>query len=154
MPGHGWRHRLRGCGYRMTMPREVILDILSQTKEHLSAKEIYLRAHKKYPSCGMTTAYRTLEILAQMGLVIKFDFGDGQARYELAEEHSRKKHHHHLVCRKCKTVIDYAEFIEDELELLDKTMKGLSRKYRFTIEAHEIVFKGLCERCGTVAQKR
>lgn len=153
MPKKGWRRRLAGRGYRMTMPREIVLNILSQTKEHLSAKEIYPRAHKKYPSCGMTTIYRTLDILTRMGMVLKFDFGEGQARYELAEEHSRKEHHHHLVCRGCSTIIDYTEFIRDEIELLEKTMKGLSRKYKFTIESHEINFKGLCGKCRKSAKK-
>ncbi|MCK4338296.1 MAG: transcriptional repressor [Candidatus Aminicenantes bacterium] len=147
MPGPWWHGRFRGCGYRITMPRQAILGVLSGTKEHLSAEDIYLRVHKIYPSSGLTTVYRTLELLTEMGLVVKFDFGDGRGRYELSQEHNRKQHHHHLVCRKCKRVIDYSDFIQDELELLRKTTEGLSRKYGFKIEDHEIVFKGLCEKC-------
>jgi len=137
----------------VTAPRLVILDSLDRTAKHLSVREIYLRVHRHDPSCGMATIYRTLDLLVQMGMVMKFDFGDGQTRYELTEEHSRKEHHHHLVCRGCDTIIDYTEFIRDEIELLDKTMKGLSRKYKFAIDSHEIVFKGLCERCRKAAEK-
>ncbi|MFC1679849.1 Fur family transcriptional regulator [Elusimicrobiota bacterium] len=131
----------------MTGPRRAILEVLTRTKRHPSAKEVYLQASRMCPSCGLTTIYRTLELLVQMGLVVKFDFGEGQSRYELSEEHGRKQHHHHLLCRGCKRVIDYTDFIQDEVELLEKTTKGLSRKYRFAIDEHEIIFKGLCEKC-------
>ena len=95
---------------------------------------------------GLTTVYRTLELLVRMGIVSKFDFGDGRARYELAQG-PRTKHHHHLVCTKCGRIIDYTDFINKEVELLNKTEKALSDKHKFKINSHQIYFLGLCERC-------
>lgn len=146
--GPGWWHgRFRGCGYRITIPRQEILKVLNQTEEHLSAEEIYLRVHKVYPSVGLTTVYRTLEVLADMGLVFRLEFGDGKARYELVEGPKGKLHHHHLVCTDCGRVIDYTDFISEEKELLDKTEKALSSRHNFKILNHQIHFYGLCNKC-------
>jgi Fur family ferric uptake transcriptional regulator len=142
-----WHSRFRGHGYRITIPREAILGVLSKTSEHLSAEDIYLAVHKEHPNIGLTTIYRTLELLVHMGLVFKFDFGDGRARYELSEGPKGKRHHHHLVCTSCGRVIDYTDFIDDEIELLSRTERGLSQKFRFKITNHLIQFYGLCEEC-------
>ena len=142
-----WQGKFRGCGYRFTVPRGAILEVLSSTSKHLSAEEVYMAVHKNYPHVGLTTVYRTLELLAQMGLVFKSDFGDGRARYELSEGPKGERHHHHLVCTKCGRVIDYTEFIDDEVELLENTEKGLSKKYNFDIKDHLIQFYGVCDRC-------
>lgn len=143
-----WHGRFRGCGYRLTVPRESILHVLSKTSKHLSAEEIYLKVHKAYPAIGLTTIYRTLDLLVQMGIVFKFDFGDGRARYELSEGPGVTQHHHHLVCTNCGRVIDYADFIDEEKELLSRTEKGLSKKYNFNISDHLIQFYGLCDKCS------
>jgi len=146
--GPPWLHgKFKGCGYRMTMPRQIILDVLSGTTEHLSAEDIYHKVHSAYPSIGLTTVYRTLELLVHTSLIHKFDFGDGRARYELVEGSQNTGHHHHLVCTGCGSIIDYTDFIHEEIELLKKTEKGLSKKYNFRITNHLIQFYGLCERC-------
>ncbi len=152
MPGrrvtglHRWHGRFRGCGYRMTVPRQAILDVLTKTSKHLSAEDIYFEVHKIYPHVGLTTVYRTLELLVQMDLIFKFDFGDGRARYELAEG-PKGAHHHHLICVKCKRVIDYTDFMDEEAEFLKRAEKGLAKKYKFEVKGHLIRFYGLCEKC-------
>lgn len=147
--GRQWCHRkIKGYGYRMTVGREAILEVLSQADEHLSAEDIYMRVHKIYPNIGLTSIYRTLDILDSIGLVNKFDFGHGRARYELAESSSGKRHHHHLVCTHCGRIIDYTEFIDEEVALLKKTEEGLSKKYNFSITNHLIQFYGLCQSCS------
>jgi len=146
--GMGWCHgRFRGCGYRLTLPRQAILDILNKTAKHLSAEEIYHEVHKIHFSSGMATIYRTLELLVELGLVSKFDFGDGKARYELNKRAEDKEHHHHLVCVSCQRIINYTDFIDDEVELLKKTENSLSKKYNFKILKHIIQFYGLCDKC-------
>ena len=142
-----WHGRFRGCGYRLTIPREAILAVLSKTSRHLSAEDVFLAVHKVYPAIGLTTIYRTLELLVQMGLVAKFDFGDKRARYELVEGTKGIRHHHHLVCTGCGRIIDYTDFIDDEKELLGRTEKGLSKKFNFKITNHIIQFYGLCDKC-------
>jgi Fur family ferric uptake transcriptional regulator len=144
---HWWHNHFQDAGFRITFPRQVIFDLLNKTDKHLSAEDIYLEVHKKYPAIGLTTIYRTLELLVNMGLVFKFDFGDGRARYELSQGPGAVKHHHHLVCTNCGRVIDYTDYIEQEKELVNKTEEELSRKYNFEINNHQIQFLGLCEKC-------
>jgi Fur family transcriptional regulator, ferric uptake regulator len=141
-----WRERLQNQGYRLTIPREAVIEVLRNTTEHLSAEDIYMTIHKKHPAVGLTTIYRTLELLVQMKMVVKFDFGDGRSRYELSEEYGTKKHHHHLICTECTRIIDYTDFIEEELELIEKTEKRLSRKYNFQLCGHMMSFIGVCQK--------
>lgn len=142
-----WHKQFKRCGYRITFAREIILDLLSKSKKHLSAEDIYMIIHKQHPSIGLTTVYRTLDILVNMNFVHRFDFGDKRARYELSSNSDKNSHHHHLVCTQCNKVIDYDDFIEDEIDLLRRTEKGLSKKYNFEIKDHLIQFYGLCQNC-------
>ena len=146
--GPPWLYgKFKGCGYRMTVPRQAILELLSKSTDHLSAEDIYLQVHKKYPTIGLTTVYRTLELLVKAGLIMKFDFGDGRARFELIESPESIGHHHHLVCTECGRIIDYQDFINEEIELLKRTERGLAKKYKFRITNHLIQFHGVCEKC-------
>ena len=144
--GPWWANRFRGRGCRITIPRQAILDILSSSSKHLSAEDIYLAVHKTYPGIGLTTVYRTLELLEQMGLIHKFDFGDGRARYELIAG-PKSTHHHHLICTGCGRVIDYSDFVEEELKLIKQVEDTLSKKHDFKINTHKIHFYGLCSKC-------
>jgi len=143
----GWHGKLRNCGFRLTLPRQAVMEVLSKSSKHLSADEIFVDVHKRYPGIGLTSVYRTLELLAQMGVVVKMDFGDGRARFELTAGHGGKEHHHHLVCTSCGGVVDYTDFIAEEVELLKRTEKGLSAKFDFAITSHLIQFYGLCAKC-------
>jgi Fur family ferric uptake transcriptional regulator len=151
--GRGWWcKRFRGDGYRVTVSREAILESLAGTSKHLSAEDIFLAVRKSQPGVGLTTVYRTLDLLVRMGIVLKYDFGDGRARYELSSSaDGAKKHHHHMVCTDCERIIDYTDFIDDEVELLKRTEKGLSKKFNFKITDHLIQFYGLCNRCASKA---
>jgi Fur family transcriptional regulator, ferric uptake regulator len=142
------KEKLKNGGYRVTSGRKAVLEILNQTHDHLSAGDIFLRLHPAYPHIGLTTVYRTLEILHGLGLVVKFDFGDGRSRYELAEKMQGAKHHHHLICTECNKIIDYRNFNVSETILISKTQKELSERYRFTITHHLMQFLGVCEDCA------
>lgn len=146
--GHKWGRKLKGCGFRLTVGREAIVDILSQTDAHLSAEDIFLALHAAYPNIGLTTIYRTLEILEQNGIVVKCEFGHGRAKYELTEEYGNKPHHHHLICRNCGIIIDYSDFLDDELSYIKKTEAALGKKHKFQIQDHSISFFGVCVKCG------
>lgn len=143
----GWHGRFHGRGLRFTEPRRVILEVLSNTSDHLSAEEIYLAVHNVYPGIGLTTVYRTLELLIDMGLIYRFQFGDGRSRYELIQNSQKSGHHHHLVCINCKKIIDYDDFVDEEVELVNKLESALSEKYNFQVTNHIIQFYGICEDC-------
>jgi len=143
----GWHGQLRHHGCRMTLPRQAIMDVLGQTNGHLSADEIFFQVRKNFPNCGLMTVYRTLDLLAGLGIVTKFDYGEGKCRFELSEEHSKKKHHHHIICRACHKIIDYSDFAQEEVDYLEKATASLAKKHGFSIDSHEINFKGVCSPC-------
>jgi Fur family ferric uptake transcriptional regulator len=137
--------QIKKLGYRMTKPRQMVFKVLTKTTEHLLAKEIYLDIQKKHPDIGLTTIYRTLEILAKIGLINKFCIGDGQSRYELGWDF--KEHHHHMICRNCGKIIDYKDFINEEITFFNRIEKFLSKNYKFAISNHEVFFYGTCDSC-------
>lgn len=111
---------------------------------HLSAEDVYFIVRIDHSEIVITTIYRTLELLVQMGLASRFHFGDRRSRYELAEGYSKKKHNHHLICKGCGRIVDYTEFIDDEKEFLEKAEKGHLEKFGFRMENRIIQFCGLC----------
>jgi Fur family ferric uptake transcriptional regulator len=147
LPGPAWREHFAGRGYRMTAGRKAIMEILAATDQHLSADDIYVKLHAKFPGIGLASVYRTVDVLARMGMIFKFDFGDGKARYEPAENFAGKKHHHHLVCTQCNRVVDYTDFAEQEMDLVHDAEKGLLQRYGFKTTSHLIQFNGICGEC-------
>ncbi len=143
-----WGHRLRGFGLKCTAGREIILEILGSTNEHLSPEDIYSKVKAESPDTGLTTVYRTLDVLTRLDVVSKLDFGDGKSRYELADNFTHKKHHHHLVCTSCGKIVDYSDFVAGESETICKIEEKLGDKYGFKISGHFIKFEGLCGNCG------
>jgi Fur family ferric uptake transcriptional regulator len=99
-----------------------------------------------YPGIGLTTIYRTLELLHRLDLVHKVAAGDGQSRYALKRE-DKGDHHHHLICTRCGKIVDYRDFVQEELELVKKIEEALAKKHSFVITDHNIEFLGLCEKC-------
>lgn len=138
--------RLNKYCCRLTRPRQAILDVLDKTGKHLSAEEIYRKALKRSSDVGLSTIYRNLELLARIGLVWKFEAGDKKARYEIAGRPG-ENHHHHLICKKCNSIIDYSASVDDEKDFITEREKKLSSKYNFKIENHCVDFFGLCRKC-------
>ena len=143
--------RLKGLGCRMTQARDIILEILKKEK-HLSAEEIYFKIHKEYPNIGIATVYRTLNFLSNFGILRKREFGDGKARYEFFDERE-EDNHHHLICTSCGKIIEYKDFMEEEVNFLRNLEKKLSEKYNFEIKDHLINFYGLCKECNDFIKK-
>ena len=143
-----WHYKkLIKCCCRLTKSRRAILDILNDRRRHLSADEIYKEASKISSGGGLSTIYRNLELLVRIGLVWKFDAGDNKARYEIAKRPD-ETHHHHLMCKKCNSIIDYSASVDKESDFIKMREKNLSKKYNFKIENHCIDFFGLCHKCS------
>jgi len=132
--------------YRLSKPRQAILDILSHKEKHLNTGQIYKAVSKISPTVGLATIYRNLELLARIGLVWRSDACGDKAMYEIAKR-PEESHHHHLICKHCNCVIDYPCSINNEKGFLKEREKKLSRKYNFKIENHCIDFFGLCDKC-------
>ena len=132
------------AGYRFTVTRKSILEILENTDTHLSVEDIFQKVQKQCDGVNLTTIYRNLEILQNLNVVLKYDFGDGRARYELVDHVNKKSNHVHLICKVCGRVID----VEDVMcDCKASVQKKLSEKYEFEIEEEIHQFRGVCSFC-------
>ncbi len=138
--------RFRENGLRMTMPRRVIISILSESSDYMSAEDVFAAIRDDFPGVGLATVYRTLNLLTDMGVVTRFEFGEGKARYELAEN-KKESHHHQIVCEKCFKVIKYSDFSKEECEFHSSMENILGERFGFTIKRHVIQYYGVCGDC-------
>ena len=129
--------KLSELGYRLTPQRIMILRAVAEADSHISAEEIYAQVRARYPHVNISTVYRTLELLDELGLVTETNMGDGRVRY-----HSiGKGHHHHLVCEKCGEIIDIEESV------LSPLWAEIRQRYDFRVNMKHLAFFGLCPRC-------
>ena len=130
--------RLRRRARKVTGPRQAILRILRHDRHPLSIREIYDRLDRG--DCDLATVYRSMHLLEEMGMVKRFHFGRGGARFELIEE-GDDGHHHHLVCVECSQVVEVEDCFPSELE------ERIARRNGFKSVTHRLEFFGLCPRC-------
>ncbi|MBE8953580.1 MAG: transcriptional repressor [Quinella sp. 1Q7] len=137
------RARLSERGYKMTPQRKEILKIFVEhsDKHHMSAEDVYNLLRKSDSEIGLATVYRALDLLSELGILVQVEFGDGCARYELNTADPKVHHHHHLICVKCKRVIEFEEDLLDDLETTIAEESG------FRILNHEVKFFGYCKDC-------
>ncbi|EAX46776.1 ferric uptake regulator, Fur family [Thermosinus carboxydivorans Nor1] len=135
------RQRFSERQYKLTPQRQIILQaFIDHQDKHLSAEDVYTIVRKQSPEIGLATVYRTLELLSDLEILQKLDFGDGRSRYEINETNT-PHHHHHLICLSCGKV---KEFEDDLLETLEAV---IARKSRFKIVDHQVKFYGYCREC-------
>ncbi|MBL9137282.1 MAG: transcriptional repressor [Verrucomicrobiales bacterium] len=132
------RDHLRRESLRVTGPRQAILAVLQEHPHPLTNKEIF--AALRPGQCDLATVYRSLHLLEDMGLVTRFDFGDGVARFEIIRGDARG-HHHHLVCTSCATIVELEDCLAREWE------ERITRDSGFKEVTHKLEFFGLCPTC-------
>jgi len=125
-------------GYRLTPQRMMILSAIENSHDHISAEEIYTQVAAKYPHVNISTVYRTLDLLKELGLVTETNLGEGRVRYHPAD----KGHHHHLVCQECGAIIDLDESVLSSLKSV------LLREYKFSADLRHLAIFGRCTNCS------
>ncbi len=93
------RERLRGHGLRLTPQRELVLRAV-ETLGHATPDEVLAEVHTHSGAINISTVYRTLEVLEDLGLVRHAHLSDRAPTYHSVTGHE----HFHLVCRNCDRV--------------------------------------------------
>jgi Fur family ferric uptake transcriptional regulator len=139
----GWTEHavqaLAKAGYRTSAPREEVIAAVAELGCSVTAREIADLLRERGSGVGLASIYRALDLLDRLGLVQRFDVGEGIGRYEAALPGG--DHHHHLVCDSCGTV----EPFEDDA--LEAAIHRLSGTTEFTIAAHDVTLHGECPSC-------
>lgn len=135
------KKQLHAASYKLTPQREAtVLVLLEHEVDHLSAEDVFLLVKEKSPDIGLATVYRTLELLTDLKIVDKINFGDGVARFDLRQE-GADHFHHHLICIECGKVEEIQE------DLLGDVEKIVESRWNFTIKDHWLTFHGVCREC-------
>ncbi|WP_151718445.1 Fur family transcriptional regulator [Gemmobacter serpentinus] len=120
--------RCRMLGLRLTAPRRVILQVLAEADDHPDVEELHRRVRILEPGINIATVYRTMNMLAEHGLIERHSFSDGRARYEATPE----SHHDHFINIETGAVI---EFHSPEIE---RIQQEIARKHGFEIVSHRL----------------
>ncbi|MGN0940389.1 MAG: Fur family transcriptional regulator [Selenomonadaceae bacterium] len=136
------RQRLAAHQYKLTTQRKTVLQVfIDSPGEHLSAEDVYGILRGKDKDIGLATVYRSMELLAEMGILHKMEFGDGCSRYEIGSMSPDEHQHHHLICVQCGKVLEFPDDMLDELE------KDVTEKTGFKVVDHQVKFFGYCKEC-------
>lgn len=127
----------RKAGLKVTHQRTEIYRQLLIIADHPSAETLHKRLLSALPSISLDTVYRTLATFEQNGLITRIQTAESQARFEVAH-----KPHHHLICSRCKQVMDFYWPAIDSISL-----PGVADQWG-QIESKTIVMYGICKSCS------
>jgi Fur family peroxide stress response transcriptional regulator len=127
---------------RMTPQRLAVVKVLANSEEHLSAEKIYKRVKVDFPFTSLATIYKTVTLLKKIGEVMELGFVDDCNRYD----GTRPYPHPHLICLKCKKIID------PDIPALSELPQKLARKTGYRIMNHRLDFFGICPSCQNKKQ--
>ena len=137
-------HRLARAGQRWTAGRRAVVAIFESAQAPLSMQDLQDRARDgRVP---LSSLYRIVSDLMAANVLVRLEFEEGFARFELVEELAR--HHHHLVCVECGTVEDFeGPGLPDLERAVDDAMRSIVRRHRFSVRNHRLDFFGTCATC-------
>ncbi len=126
--------RLREEGLKVTSQRLLIYQELEGNTEHPTAEQVYERVRRALPTISLTTVYKILNELVELGEVRRFDLGDGAARFD-----PNTSRHVHARCRRCGAVLD--------LEASRAPVRVPAEADGFRVEDYHLVLEGTCSGC-------
>jgi Fe2+ or Zn2+ uptake regulation protein len=133
--------RLAGAGQRWTGGRRQVVGAFARATAPLSVSEVHDVVGADMP---LSSLYRILGDLVAAGVLIRLEFAEGFARFELDE--GLGEHHHHLVCTGCGIVADLE--LPDLERTLGDTAVDIRRRAGFDTRTHRVDFFGLCAACS------
>lgn len=134
-------------GFRMTLPRRVILGCLKDNQNYMTADDIFIAIHLEHPGIGIATIYRTLNLLEEHELISKVNVGDGKSRFAYSDQDLSNANYHQLICKRCFKIIKFNDFTSKEICNMQECEKKYSELYKFCIESHVVQYYGICEEC-------
>jgi Fur family peroxide stress response transcriptional regulator len=129
--------RLKERGHRLTPQRMAVLKILAASEEHPSVEQIYEGVKAEFPMTSLATIYKTVTLLKEMGEVLELGFSDDSNRYDGIRPYP----HPHLICIKCKKIVD------PKVATWSKLPQEVARSTGYQIVSQRLDFFGICPQC-------
>lgn len=130
--------RCADAGLAATHQRLVIYRVLAESLDHPSPEAVYERVRREIPSISQATVYKNIHVLTDLGLVSEVNELHRTNRLD-----ANLDRHHHLVCVRCKKVVDYYD------EALDSIQAQETSPHGFQIRRCQVEMHGLCPDCQT-----
>jgi Fur family transcriptional regulator, ferric uptake regulator len=132
---------LNDKGWRLTPQRETILHIFQNLPEgkHLSAEELHDTLAEQGNPISLSTIYRTVKLMARMGILRELELAEGHKHYELNQPYPH--HHHHLICVRCNKTIEFRS--DTVLKVGTKT----AQKEGFHLLDCQLSIHAVCPQC-------
>ncbi len=140
--------RLQEEGYRLTPQRIALLHLLAASDGHPSASDLYDQLQAQFPTTSRATIYKTLNLLKQLEEVLELGFSDDDNRYD----GSRPYPHPHLICVRCRKIIDPEVDIAEDL--VQQMAQQVARQSGYQSVSHRLDFYGVCPDCQQERQGR
>jgi len=137
-----WQSELRARGYRMTQQRQMVLDAV-RSLGHSTPDEIAGSVKLTAPTVNVSTVYRTLDLLEELGLVTHTHLGHGAPTYHAADDSD----HLHLVCRECGEVQQVGS------EVAASMTGSLRASHGFEVDVTHVAVQGRCAKCASAKEK-
>jgi Fur family ferric uptake transcriptional regulator len=132
-----WHEHLRARGYRLTPQRQLVLEAVTSLG-HATPDEIAERVRATASGVNISTVYRTLELLEELGLVTHAHLGHGAPTYHAADDND----HLHLVCRECGGIAEVSPVV------LESAVGSIAEQHGFTVDVGHFAIFGVCADCG------
>jgi len=128
---------LRASGRRLTRQRQLVLQVLEESDDHLDADMLYDRAKARDPNISLATVYRSLALLKDVGLVEEHRLGQEHAHFEAVQETP----HYHFTCLKCGQVIEF------DAPQVDLVVQELADQEGLQVTDVHLLLSGYCTEC-------
>jgi Fur family peroxide stress response transcriptional regulator len=129
--------KLREQKCRITPQRVAIIRIFLNSQTHPSVEQVYEQVKINFPTTSLATVYKTVHLLKEIGEILEIGSAAGGNRYDGNKPYP----HPHLICTRCKTIID------PDLRILDQLPKEVAKTSGYRIISHQLDFFGICPEC-------
>lgn len=134
----GWKQLLVHSGHRITVPRKVVMQVLTESEVPLPPQEIMVRGQGLHAGLGLVTVYRTLDLYEQLGLACRVHMTEGCHGYVLRQP----GHRHILICQQCGQSVEFSGHND-----LDALVDRVCAHTGFHIADHWLQLFGICPSC-------
>jgi Fe2+ or Zn2+ uptake regulation protein len=128
---------LGDAGYRLTGPRRVLAGLIAGRAGHFTAEDLLSDSRRHHLGLGRATIFRSLDVLAELGVVERLDLPSGEHAFVACEP----AHHHHVICSSCGRSTGVSD------HGLEQVAEAIGRETGYRVDTHRLELFGLCASC-------